>query len=68
MSNSTTTAEPRIAYDLVEAARQVSLSDDTLRDAIRSGRLTARMVGRKYIIRHVDLVAWVDRLPSTSDL
>lgn len=66
MSNSSPLAEPRIAYDLTEAARQVCLSDDTLRAAIHNGSLAARMVGRKYVIRHVDLVAWVDRLPSTA--
>lgn len=53
-----------IAYDLSEAARRVCLSVDTLRDAIRAGTLAARLVGRKYLIRHADLCAWVDRLPA----
>lgn len=57
---------PRIAYDIVEAARQVSVSDDTLRAAIRDGQLVARMVGRKYLIRHADLCAWVDGLPKAA--
>jgi excisionase family DNA binding protein len=52
-----------IAYDLVEAARHVCLSVDTLRDAVKDGALKARMVGRKYLIRRQDLCEWVDNLP-----
>jgi excisionase family DNA binding protein len=68
MSKAVSPPEPRIAYDLVEAAKQVCLSVDTLRDAVKGGQLPGKLVGRKYLIRHVDLVAWVDSLPSTSNL
>lgn len=64
MAQDQTMVAPLIAYDLTEAARQVCLSVDTLRDAIKDRTLTARMVGRKYLIRHADLCAWVDRLPT----
>lgn len=57
---------PLIAYDINEAARQVSVSDDTLRAAIKDGSLTVRLVGRKYLVRHTDLCAWVDSLPTNS--
>lgn len=57
------TPAPLIAYDMAEACRQVCLSDDTLRAAIKAGALKARLAGRKYIIRHEDLCAWVNSLP-----
>jgi excisionase family DNA binding protein len=65
MQDQPSTAQPLIAYDLTEAARQVCLSVDTLRDAIKERSLTARLVGRKYLVRHSDLCAWVDNLPTT---
>lgn len=65
MQDQPSTASQLIAYDLTEAARQVCLSDDTLRAAIKNGTLTARLVGRKYLVRHSDLCAWVDNLPTT---
>lgn len=64
MQDQPSTATPLIAYDLTAAARHVCLSVDTLRDAIKERALSARMVGRKYLIRHSDLCAWVDNLPT----
>ena len=55
-------AAPPVAYTLTLAADACSLSISTLRAAIRKGTLPARWVGRKPIVRHDDLVQWVDEL------
>lgn len=60
----------KLAYDLEEAADQVSVSTKTLRRAIATTEpdtfpppLRAKKVGRGYRILHVDLVEWADSLP-----
>jgi excisionase family DNA binding protein len=54
----------KIAYSLPEAADAVSVSQDTLRRAIRAGDLPFRRVGVKYLIATTDLLAWFESLPS----
>jgi excisionase family DNA binding protein len=54
----------KLAYSLPEAADAVSVSQDTLRRAIRAGDLPFRRVGVKYLIATTDLLAWFESLPS----
>jgi len=54
---------PLIAYDINAAAAATSVSDKTIRMAILSGELKARMLGRKYLIQDADLRAWIAGLP-----
>jgi excisionase family DNA binding protein len=54
----------KLAYSLPEAADAVSVSQDTLRRAIRAGDLPFRRVGVKYLIATADLLAWFESLPS----
>lgn len=53
----------RIAYDLKGAARAASVSERTLHLAMRSGALPARKLGRKIMIMHEDIHAWLLSLP-----
>lgn len=46
-----------------EAAAMYGVSLNTIRRAIHSGALKARMVGPKYRIDVEDLAAWFDALP-----
>lgn len=56
--------DQKIAYPLREAAEMVSLSEDYLRRAIKrteGNHLPAQKVGKKYLVRHEDLAAWIAR-------
>ena len=53
--------EPRMLYDRKEAARQLSISVDTLDRLIGTKQLTARRVGRKVLLPHVELMKFSRR-------
>ena len=56
--------EQKLAYPLKEAAAMVSLSEDYLRRAMHrtaGNTLPARKVGKKYLVTHEDLAAWIAR-------
>lgn len=59
---------PRVALDVDEAAESCAVKRDTVMRAIRSGRLRARRSGEggggKYLVRVVDLEAWIESMPS----
>ena len=55
----------KIAYSYEEAAEQVGYSSQTLRRAASDGLLIVRYgTGRKPVIRHEDLDAWLLSLPT----
>ncbi|QDG65811.1 helix-turn-helix domain-containing protein [Pseudarthrobacter sp. NIBRBAC000502772] len=56
----------QISYTVAEAAKAVGLSERSVRDAIKDSYLTARFFNTKALIRHEDLEAWIDKLPSES--
>lgn len=56
----------RIAYDWESAAEQVGYSVRTLKKAVADGYLAARYANSKAIIRHEDLVDWVNNLSAES--
>jgi excisionase family DNA binding protein len=53
----------RAAFSVAEASVQTGLGRDALYDAIRSGRLVARKVGRRTLITQKDLERFLARLP-----
>ena len=55
-----------LVYNMRGAAEAVSVSDKTLRAAIRAGTLKARALGpRKFLIEEAALMAWFASLPET---
>lgn len=58
----------KIAYTLEDAAAQSNCSVNTLRQAVADGKLTARYANTTEVIRHEDLFAWVDQLPTKPNL
>jgi len=56
----------KISYSVAEAAIAVGLSERVVRDAIKDSHLPARFFNTKALIRHEDLAAWIEQLPSES--
>lgn len=57
---------PKLGYSIDEAAQLSGVSSDTIRKAIHSSEgtaLRAKKVGRKYLITHDQLTAWLSALP-----
>ncbi len=51
------------AYSRADAAAAASISEDILDAAIKKGKLKAKHVGRRVLIRPDDLAAYIDSLP-----
>lgn len=51
------------ALSVRDAAAYLSISEDTVRQAIYTGRLTARKVGARWSIKRHDLERWHDAHP-----
>jgi excisionase family DNA binding protein len=51
-----------LAVNITDAARLVGVPAFTVREAIGNGSLTAKKIGRHYIIRVADLKRWIDSL------
>jgi excisionase family DNA binding protein len=56
----------RVAYTVAEAAEAAGLHHVKVREAIKTGRLPARRVGKPIVILAADLVAWLESLPSVA--
>lgn len=54
----------KLAYTLEEAAEQSGYTVRTLKQAVADGNLPARYVNTRGVIRHEDLAAWIDQLPT----
>lgn len=54
----------KLAYTFEEAAEQSGYSVRTLKQAVSDGHLAARYANTKGVIRHEDLEAWLDQLPT----
>lgn len=52
------------AYTQKEAAAEVGVSVDVVRDAIRTHDLPVRFPTTRPVIRHEDLIAWRDSWPT----
>ena len=53
----------KLAYSAQEAAAACGVSDDTIRNLIRSSHIAAKKVGTKYLIPADELKAWFESLP-----
>ena len=56
----------QFAYSEPVAAKLADIGRTKLREEIKSGRLTARKVGKRVIITATDLKSWLDRLPAVA--
>lgn len=57
----------KLAYTIDEASKMSGIGRTSLYAEIRSGRLAARKMGRRTVIAHSDLVAFVAQLPNALD-
>ena len=55
---------PRLGYSVAEAAEAAGISRSSIYLAIGRGDLRAIKLGKRTLIRHADLVAFLDRLPA----
>lgn len=54
----------KLAYTLEEAAEQTGYSVRTLKNHAADGRLIIRYANTKGVVRHQDLEAWLESLPT----
>jgi excisionase family DNA binding protein len=53
----------RLAFSVTEASARTGVSRDFLYDAVRTGKLTARKIGRRLIITERALHRFLESLP-----
>jgi len=53
-----------LAYHISDAIRVSGATRTAIYEAMRSGRLPYRKLGRRTLIMHSDLQAWLDGLPA----
>lgn len=58
---------PTLAYDIQSAVLASGIGRTKLYEAMKTGRLKARKFGRKIIILHEDLKAFIDNLPAKNN-
>lgn len=56
----------KLAYSFEEAAEQTGYSVRTLKNHAANGELIVRYANTKGVIRHDDLVDWLENLPAES--
>ena len=59
-----TTSPTPLALGIVDAARVAGVGRSTIFDEIKAKRLKARKAGRRTLILHDDLLAWLKNLPA----
>ena len=57
-----------LALGIFEAARAAGVSRSTIFEEIKVGRLKARKAGRRTLILHEDLAAWLASLPHRASI
>lgn len=55
-----------LAHTIQSAARKATIGRTTLYNAIRSGELRARKIGRRTVILEHDLARWLSTLPTAA--
>jgi excisionase family DNA binding protein len=58
--------QPPLGLTIFEAAQIAGIGRSTLYQALSTGQLRARKLGRRTIILHQDLRVWLDDLPAYS--
>ncbi len=51
----------RLAYGIKDAALNVGVSPSFIRKEIEAGHLRPTRLGRRVLIKHADLIEWVNR-------
>jgi len=59
----TPSTRPPLSYDIKTATASIGIGRSKLYEEIKLGRLKARKIGRRTVITHADLQAWMDQLP-----
>ena len=54
----------RTAYTLPAAALEFGIGRDAILAAIKGGYLSGHLNGTKWVIKHVDIDAWIESLPT----
>lgn len=62
------TENPRLAYSIVEAARISGISRSKFYEVVANRELPVRKLGRRTLILHDDLAAWLRALPTSPGL
>lgn len=57
----------RLVYRVAELAEFLGWSEETIRREIKAGHLRARKLRADTVIRHADLLDWLDNLPIDPD-
>ncbi len=55
-------------YDIDEAMELIGISRPTIYREIKKGSLKLRKIGRKTVFHRVDLISYVDSLPSSGEV
>jgi excisionase family DNA binding protein len=57
-----TTAPDKLAYSVPDAAKELSVSKETVWRLVKRGELRTLKIGHRTIIRRAEIVAYLDRL------
>ena len=66
MAKRTQRRTARIAYSISRLAKESDISRSMIYEEIAAGRLIARKIGRRTIVRRADALAWLRSLPELS--
>jgi excisionase family DNA binding protein len=64
MNSDTSPSPAKIAYSIAEAVRASGMSRSAIYLALKSGDLRGVKLGRRTLVRHEDLAAYIARLPA----
>ncbi|NIA23001.1 MAG: helix-turn-helix domain-containing protein [Proteobacteria bacterium] len=60
MALSSNNINPREFYTVVEVAKLLSLSDQTVRNILRAGKLSGKKIGRRWHIKGSSLIKYIE--------
>ena len=63
LATTTRRRSARLAYSIDRLAKESDISRSTIYEEIAAGRLIARKVGRRTIVRRADALLWLRSLP-----
>ena len=66
MAQRTQRRTARLAYSITRLAKESDISRSMIYEEIAAGRLIARKIGRRTIVRRADALAWLRSLPRLS--
>lgn len=63
MANTVRRRSARLAYSITRLAKESDISRSMIYEEIAAGRLIARKIGRRTIVRRADALLWLRSLP-----